>query len=151
VQTRKSCERNSRLDQKIIVGKMQTTLEPVGTKVDWLGDSEISEILYTHSGLRIVVAALGDVRQYTEIYFGSFFAFQAMEEYDMPNFSQPPDSYGHVLFKVMGDGWRKRVKEHYLQVSSSYQGQEWLIVSGWLCVSVLSDAEPNVRAFGRMT
>lgn len=129
---------------------MQTALEPIGTKVDWLGDSEISEILCTHSGLRIVVAALGDVRQYMEIHFLNFFAFQAMEEHDMPNFSQPPDSYGHVLFQVTGDGWRARVKEHYLQVSSSYQGQEWLIVSGWLCVSVLSDAKPNVRVFGRI-
>ncbi|WP_416203533.1 hypothetical protein [Xanthomonas euvesicatoria] len=128
---------------------MQTFLEPVGSEVQWHEGADVTEIISTSSGLRIVVAAPAGVDRHLEIHFPFVRAFQAMDEGDMLEYWESPLTTGHVLYKVIAGGWRDRTAGHFLHVTASLDSmQEWLIVSECLCVSVLSAYVPHLREFG---
>ncbi|AOY68036.1 hypothetical protein LN565_11245 [Xanthomonas euvesicatoria pv. euvesicatoria] len=128
---------------------MQTFLEPVGSEVQWHEGADVSEIISTSSGLRIVVAAPAGVDRHLEIHFPFVRAFQVMDEGDMLEYWESPLTTGHLLYKVISGGWRDRTAGHFLHVTASLDSmQEWLIVSECLCVSVLSAYVPHLREFG---
>jgi hypothetical protein len=128
---------------------MQTLLQPVGSEIEWHGGSDVTEIINTNSGLRIVVAGPEGVDRYLEIHFPFVRAFQVMDEGDMLEYWQPPLTTGHVIYKVISGGWRDRSAGQFLHVTNSLDAMhEWLIVSECLCVSVISAYVPHAREFG---
>lgn len=54
----------------------------------------------------------------------------------------PGFRHGHHVLYVVGGGWR--AEESTLQGLPRSEGNEWLIVTGNRCVSVLSSEEPQV-------
>jgi hypothetical protein len=55
---------------------MQTSLEPLGPRFDWLRGSAVTEITSTPSGLRVVLAAAVGIGRYIEFQFTHPRAFQ---------------------------------------------------------------------------
>lgn len=117
---------------------MKAILDPIGTEVEWSNDSAVTEIVNTHSGLRIVLAAPVEVDRYVEIHFPHVHAFQVMDEGDMLEYWMPPLPERFIAYKVISGGWRERVDGHLLNVTSALDHmQEWLIVSADLCITCL--------------
>jgi len=128
---------------------MKLVAEPQGPEIEWFRATEITEINYSLSGLRIVVAAAMDDDRFCEVHFAWPQAFQAIPESDMLSYWREPLGSGRFLYKVSSGGWVQRTEEHYFQVLSVPEPpSEWLVVAdSGLVVTVLSADPPHLRTY----
>ncbi|MEO6276653.1 hypothetical protein, partial [Roseateles sp.] len=70
--------------------------------------------------------------------------FRMLDEADLARYWASPGFHrGHHVLSVVSGGWR--AEEWSLQgLQSKHEGNEWLIVTGNRCVSVLSSDAPQV-------
>ena len=129
---------------------MQLIAKPIGPEIDWFVATEITDIVYGTSGLRLIIrAARGDER-FGEVSFSRPSAFQAIPESDMSSYWLTPLGSGRFAYHVLAGGWMQRTADHYFQVMSvPPTPTEWLVVADCgLVVTVLSAEPPSIRLCG---
>lgn len=129
-------------------------VEPLGSLCRWIVGSGISEIQYSHLGLRVVVSAAdwsvyGDFAgNFVDVFFPRAWAFQAMDEADLGfelERRSPGSATGYVVYQVIRGGWRDRAPEGFINITRHLEYDEWLVVSDALCVSVIGRKPPLIR------
>jgi hypothetical protein len=109
--------------------------------------SDVMQMRFNGAQLFILVARerAGEGRlRGLEITFTDTRAFRVIDELNLYRYTQSPGfHFGHHVLSVARGGWGSEESE--LQgIEGRYEGNEWLIVTGNLCVSVFSHADPLV-------
>ncbi len=131
---------------------MSISLEPLGQF--YSNNSEVTEILQTAFGLRIVLRInIEENSEYlwSEYFFDGARGFRVLDEGDLLPFWRA-ESYktGYALHRVYSGGWLEQEKNSgNLTTTSSMEDdvKEWLITSGMNCVNIISTKPPQIRQF----
>lgn len=112
-----------------------------------VGDaSDMAALAYDHQGLRVFVARERneqDVVTGLEVVFSESQKFRCLDEADIRSYSSSPGFVrGYHVVEVLQGGWSAECDE---LMGYEIKYREWLVVTGNLCVSVLSEEEPVVR------
>jgi hypothetical protein len=124
---------------------------PIDSLCLWSKQAEISEILYSVYGLRIVISRMEDTESFMDVFFQYPRAFQVMDEGDMLAFWRECQyESGHLIFRELDGGWVSRVEGSFFQTTMAVgmpPYEEYLIATPMLCVSIISPAAPLLRVF----
>lgn len=108
--------------------------------------SDIAEVHFVGGRLEVVVASspIGEGRfKGLRIEFSKACDFRMLDEADLARYwTSSGFRRGHHVLSVVGGGWR--AEESTLQGIPRGEGNEWLIVTGNRCLSVLSSNAPLV-------
>jgi hypothetical protein len=109
--------------------------------------SDLAQIRF--NGMQLVILIARERSGYgrfrgLEITFFDTRAFRVIDELDLYRYTKSPGfHFGHHVLSVAKGGWGS--EESKLQgIEDRYEGNEWLIVTGNLCVSVFSHDDPVV-------
>ena len=115
-------------------------------------ESDISEIFYSESGLRIVIATntVQDKPVYLEVFFEHIRGFRCLDEADLQYYWQGREfQNGYHVFQILKGGWLsgETLSEGILDVSSSppLDTTEWFIATTNMSIQVLSPNTPVIR------
>ena len=117
-------------------------------------ESNIEEIFYTYSGLRIVIETKKGkfVPVLLEIFFRYVNGFRCLDEGDLIAYSESGRFQSpHHIYEILSGGWSNGEPQQsgILSVSSSVQPREWFITTTNRCLTVLSGDEPLLRELTR--
>jgi len=114
------------------------------------GVSPLSDVMHIRfNGTQLVIQVVNERTSEgrfrgLEITFPDTRAFRVIDELDLYRYTQSAGfHFGHHVLRVARGGWGSEESE--LQgMEGRYEGNEWLVVTGNLCVSVLSQDDPLV-------
>lgn len=125
---------------------MQLESQPFDTPTTVDHGSDIAEVHFVGGRLEILVASsrAGEQRfKGLRITFSMACEFRMLDEADLARYwASPGFRRGHHVLSVTSGGWR--AEELSLQGFQPEHGNEWLIVTGNHCISVLSPDAPHV-------
>ncbi|CAM8648536.1 hypothetical protein MCEMSHM24_03762 [Comamonadaceae bacterium] len=125
---------------------MQLETQPFDTPTTVEHGSDVAEVHFAAGRLEVLVASssAGEGRfNGLRITFPEACGFRMLDEADFARYwAYPGFRHGHHVLSVVGGGWRS--EESTLQGLPRNEGNEWLIVTGNRCVSVLSSEAPQV-------
>jgi len=125
---------------------MQLETQPFDAPTAVDHGSDIAEVHFVGGRLEILVASssAGEGRfNGLRITFPMACEFRMLNEADLARYwGSPGFRRGHHVLSVASGGWR--AEESSLQGFQSMRGNEWLIVTGNRCLSVLSSDAPQV-------
>ena len=109
-----------------------------------IATNEIARLEYDESGLMIVLAAESGT---CTIRFTDVEGFRVLDERDLTEFwSDPTYDPSACLYEVVSGGWLEFEKSRPTFLNEFLGDvQEYLVTSGWECVSVLSRSEPTIE------
>ena len=128
---------------------MKFEVEPYGNKYRFDQESDIVEISYGITGLRLTVVAstTAFTSIYLDVHFDNIFGFRFLDEGDLIAYWES-DSFksNHHIYQIMSGGWLtgESLPDGILSVTSSIEPQEWLIATTNGCITVLGN-EPIIR------
>ncbi len=129
---------------------MRFEVEPRGKQYRFDQESDVTEIMYTYSGLRIVVVAATSMfsNVLLEVYFSNVRGFRFLDEGDLLAYwiDKAFDSNHHV-YKILSGGWSNGevIETGILDVSKGFEVEEWFVVTTNGCLSILSGIEPRIE------
>ena len=131
---------------------MELKLTSVGDEYFSGTESDVTEILYTHSGLRIIVDT--NKSQFAPVFLEIFFrddnGFRCLDEGDLIAYWESNEfGSGHHVYEILSGGWisGEALSSGILSVGSSINQREWLVCTSNRCVTVLSGSSPLLREF----
>lgn len=129
---------------------MEIEAKVIGGKRTGNGESDISEISDSSSGLSVTVETFnrGQPNEKFKIFFESHKGFRALEEGDLQMyenaeiFRQP-----YYVYQVLKGGWSngEACEPDMLNVVKAVGTREWFIATTNLCLTVLSASEPTIE------
>ena len=113
-------------------------------------ESNIEELFYSYSGLRIIVKTKKGkfVPVLLEIFFRYVNSFRCLDEGDLIAYWESDKFQSqHHIYRIFSGGWSngELLQSGILSVASSIEPQEWFIETSNLCLTVLSGSEPQLR------
>lgn len=125
---------------------MRLETRSIGPSYVW-DESEISELNWGDSGLRIVVEfwsrADPTARRYIEYFWSGLTRHRVLEESDLENYwNDSTYEKGKLLFEVLSGGWLSHAKSERINI---WCGREWLVYTSNMSATVIASAEPLVR------
>lgn len=133
-------------------GQMELNVAPIGDEYFSGSESDVAEILYTHSGLRIVIDTNKSrfAPVYLEIFFRDDTGFRCLDEGDLIGYWES-DKFrsGHHVYEILSGGWisGEALSSGILSIGSSIKQREWLVCTSNRCITVLSGGQPLLREF----
>ena len=125
---------------------MQLETQPFDAPTTVDHGSDIAEVHFVGGRLEVLVASsFAGKGRFTglRITFAEACDFRMLDEADLARYwGSPGFQRGHYILSVVGGGWR--AEESALQGFPRNESNEWLIVTGNRCVSVLSSEAPQV-------
>ncbi|MDF3822612.1 hypothetical protein P3G55_22110 [Leptospira sp. 96542] len=125
---------------------MQLETQPFDASTTIDHGSDIAEVHFVGGHLEVVVASssIGEGRfKGLRITFPKASGFRMLDEGDLARYwASPGFRPGHHVLSVVSGGWR--AEESTLQGFARNEGDEWLIVTGNRCLSVVSSNAPQV-------
>ena len=125
---------------------MQLETQPFDTPTTVDHGSDIAEVHFIGGRLEILVASspAGEQRfNGLRISFPKACEFRMLDEANLARYWESPGfRRGHHVLSVTSGGWR--AEESSLQGFQPSHGNEWLIVTGNRCISVLSPDAPQL-------
>jgi hypothetical protein len=129
---------------------MNFEVKPFGSEYFFEEESNVEELFYTYSGLRIIIET--QKRKFVpvvlEVYFRYVNAFRCLDEGDLSAYRESGKfKTPHHIFEIHSGGWSngELLESGILSVSSSVSAPEWFIKTTNKCVTVLSGSEPLLR------
>lgn len=113
-------------------------------------ESDIVDVIYSSSGLRITVIAATSMftNIYLEIHFSSVTGFRLLDESDLIAYWED-NSFGssHHIYEIISGGWSngEPLADGILSNREFIGYREWFIKTTNKCLNVLSGDEPLVR------
>ena len=128
---------------------MQFKVKPYGKEYRFDQESDITEVFYTYSGLRIVVVAATSMFSniLLEIYFSNTRGFRFLDEGDLIAYWETKAfNTNHHVYEILSGGWSngEKLQEDILDVSIGFEVNEWFIATTNCCMNVLSGTEPRI-------
>lgn len=127
---------------------VQIETQPFDTRATVDHVSDVAEVHFAAGRLDILVASSPAGEERFNGLRGAFpeaCGFRVLDEADLARYwASPGFRHGHHVLSVVSGGWR--TEESTLQGLLRNEGNEWLIVTGNRCVSVLSSDAPQVVA-----
>lgn len=130
---------------------MDIKIEPFGNEYRLDQTSDIIEVNYGITGLRLTVIAA--TTKFTDIYLDVHFeyasGFRFLDEGDLIAYWESEAfSSNHHIYKVLSGGWAngEPLPNGILSARSTFEMPEWFIKTTNGCMNVLGD-EPKVREF----
>jgi hypothetical protein len=123
---------------------------PVGKQYRFDQESDIIDVVYSSTGLRVTVIAATSMftNIYVEVHFPSVSGFRLLDEGDLLVYwdSRAFNSNHHV-YEVIAGGWAtgETVSEGVLSRNEHVNYREWFINTKNQCMNVLADEEPLIR------
>lgn len=116
-------------------------------------ESNIEEIFYTYSGLRIVIETKKGkfVPVLLEVFFRYVNGFRCLDEGDLISYWEG-DAFrsSHHVYEVFSGGWSNgEPRQSGILSVSSIEPREWFIKTTNKCLTVLSGDEPLLRELTR--
>ncbi len=107
---------------------------------------DIEAVIFDQHGLRIYVARgrnEQDIVSGLVVEFADANRFRCLDEVDISSYTGTPGFvFGYNVVEVFQGGWSAECDD---LIGINYGRREWLVVTGNLCVSVLSEEEPRIR------
>jgi hypothetical protein len=131
---------------------MNFEVKPFGKQYRFDQQSDISDVVYTSSGLRITVIAATSMftNVYLDIHFDDVAGFRLLDEGDLLGYweSRAFDQSKHHIYEILSGGWAtgEVVDDGVLSRNESVNPyREWFVNTSNLCMNILSEQEPLIR------
>jgi hypothetical protein len=131
---------------------MKFEVKPHGKKYRFDQESNIIEVIYTRTGLRIIVIAATSMftNIFLDIHFNNISGFRLLDEGDLIAYweSEAFNSNDHI-YEILAGGWSngEPIPDGILSKREFIGFREWFIATTNECITVLSGEEPQVREF----
>ncbi|HEX8248734.1 MAG TPA: hypothetical protein VF599_11210 [Pyrinomonadaceae bacterium] len=129
---------------------MQFEASPYGKEYRFDQQSDITDVIYASSGLRITVIAATSMftNVYLDIHFSSVSGFRLLDEGNLIAYWESGAfESNHHVYEVLSGGWSngEPLPDGILSVRELIDYREWLIATTNQCITVLSADEPLIR------
>ncbi len=129
---------------------MKFEVKPVGKPYRFDQESDITDVVYTPSGLRVTVIAATSMftNIYLDIHFASVAGFRLLDEGDLLGYWESPAfNSNHHVYEILTGGWAtgESVANGVLSRNEFINYREWFIVTTNQCMNVLSGDDPLIR------
>ncbi|HXG85400.1 MAG TPA: hypothetical protein VNI84_15370 [Pyrinomonadaceae bacterium] len=129
---------------------MQFEVKPFGKKYRFDQESNITDVVYTISGLRITVIAATSMFTdiYIDIHFSSVSGFRLLDEGNLTAYWESEAfNSNHHIYEVLSGGWSngEALPDGILSSREFIGFREWFIATTNECITVLSGEEPQIR------
>ncbi len=129
---------------------MKFEVRPFGKSYRFDQESDIVDLVYTSSGLRITVIAATSMftNVYLDIHFADISGFRLLDEGDLLGYWESKSfNDDHHIYEILHGGWAtgESVDEGVLSRNEYINYREWFVATTNQCVNVLSSDEPNLR------
>lgn len=129
---------------------MQFEVRPYGKEYRFDQVSDITDVIYTSSGLRITVIAATSMftNVYLDIHFSSVSGFRLLDEGNLIAYWESGAfNSNHHVYEVLSGGWSngEPLPDGILSVRELVDYREWLIATTNQCITILSADEPLIR------
>jgi hypothetical protein len=127
---------------------MQFVVKPSGKEYRFDQESDIIDVIYTNSGLRITVMAATTMftNVYLDIHFSFVAGFRLLDERDLLGYweSRAFNSNHHV-YEILSGGWTNGEALQAGLFTNAIESREWFIKTTNKCMNILSSEEPQIR------
>lgn len=129
---------------------MQFEVKPYGKQYRFDQQSDITDLIYTGSGLRITVIAATSMftNVYLDVHFSNTAGFRLLDEGNLIAYWES-GAFGsnHHVYEVLSGGWSngEPLPEGILSGRELINYREWFIATTNKCITVLSGGEPLIR------
>lgn len=128
-------------------------VRPYGDRYRFDQESDITDVIYTSSGLRITVIAATSMftNIYLELHFSSVSGFRMLDEGDLLGYWESKAfQTDHHLYEIISGGWAtgEIISDGILSRNFDPNYREWFVATTNRCMNVLSDDEPMIREIG---
>jgi hypothetical protein len=136
---------------------MKFEIEPFGKEYRFDQESDIIELNYGITGLRLTVIAATTLftNIYLDIHFSNVSGFRFLDEEDLIAYWEN-DGFksNHHIYKILSGGWSngEPLPDGIMSVHSSFESAiEWFIATTNGCINIISGTEPSVKKFSNNT
>lgn len=131
---------------------MQFEVKPHGKEYRFDQESNITEVIYTRTGLRIIVIAATSMftNIFLDIHFSNIIGFRLLDEGNLIAYWESEAfNSNHHIYEILSGGWSngEPIADGILSNREFIGYREWFIVTTNECITVLSGEEPQVREF----
>jgi hypothetical protein len=131
---------------------MKFEVIPYGKEYRFDQVSDIVEIIFTKTGLRVTVVAATSMFTdiYLDIHFANCNAFRFLEDGDLIAYWESESfKSNHHIYEILSGGWSNGdfLELGILSITSELGIREWFIATTNGCMTILSGEEPQVREF----
>ena len=132
---------------------MKLDVLPFGNQYRFDQESDIIDVIYSRSGLRVTVLAATSMftNIYLELHFGSVAGFRLLDEGDLLGYweSRAFKNNNHI-YEIRSGGWAtgEQIEDGTLSRTPYRKYREWFVCTTNQCMNVLSDDEPMIREIG---
>jgi hypothetical protein len=132
---------------------MKFEVRPIGKKYRFDQESDITDVIYTRTGLRVTVIAATSMftNIYLEFHFDWVAGFRMLDELDLLGYWESGAFRdGHHLYEIISGGWATGEVRQEGVIRDEQDYREWFIVTTNQCMNVLA-GEPLVRELANPT